>query len=466
MTSRDEAANPIDNQVEQFLAAVRDDKLDAATRLLETHADVGRLNIFSAAAAGRLDSVADFLKADPACALATHGQDEWPPLAYACRSPFHRVSARRAEEVRGVAIRLLEAGASPNSFSVWFESNERRAPISVLYHACMSDHPALVALLLERGAKPNDGESIYHAAQCNRQACLEVLLAHGADLSSRQAPYNNTPLYFLVGHHTDKDGTAEWFKGLVWLLDHGADPNETAYDAGETPLHGLAASYPKLATVRQLIAHGADVNRPRRDGRTPYAIAVRHGNEAIAELLRAHGARPDGLLPMDEFLGACLSAEGERVRRLLAEEPNLLASMTDADRSAMVDAVRQDRADAIRLMAAIGFDLRWEERDGGTPLHHAAWLGKLELVQLLVDLGAPVNLRDRQHGSSPVGWAAHGSGVWQGQDDRYCAILDTVLARGADRASSVNSSDEPPEALASPKVAAHLRAVGFAPPEA
>jgi ankyrin repeat protein len=137
-----------------------------------------------------------------------------------------------------------------------------------------------------RGAAPNDGEFVYHAAQYNRQACLKRLAVHGADFSSRQEPYGNTPLFFLVGHVEDDDGRATWFRGFTWMLDHDADPNVTSYQSGETHLHGVAAGPPKIATARQLLPHGADVNLPRADGRTAYQIAVRHGNAAIADLLR------------------------------------------------------------------------------------------------------------------------------------------------------------------------------------
>jgi ankyrin repeat protein len=452
-----DAARPIEPQAERLLEAIRADKTAVARRLLGAHPSLDRFSIHTAAAIGNTEAVAEFLRRDPALAHATHSPEEWPPLAYACRSGFHRVSERHASGLRRIATMLMDAGASANSFSVFFESDHKKAPISVLYHACMSDHVALVNLLLERGANPMDGESIYHAAQHNRQACLELMLGHGADLSSRQQPYGNTPLYFLVGHHDDQDGDATWFKGFTWLLDHGADPNVTSDGSGEAPLHGVAASAPKLATVRQLLAHGADVNLPRADGRTPFHIAVRHGNVAVAAVLREHGARADMLQPMDEFLGACLAADDDRARSLLAAHPDLFPSMTDDDKAAMADAVRQNNGDALRLMVDLGFQLTWQEGEGGTPLHNAAWLGRVDLVKLLIALGAPINLRDGHYGSSPLGWAAHGSGCHSGHDDAYCAIVDLLLDAGADRETSINKWGEPPENMASARVAKRLK---------
>ncbi len=456
-----EAALPIEECAERFLEAIRERKNGVAARLLDAHPQLASFNIFTAAAAGSSDAVANLIRQDSARVLATHGKEEWPPLAYACGSPFHAISERHANDLRRVATLLMDAGASANSFSVYFEANDKKVPISVLYHACMSDHAALVKLLLERGANPMDGESIYHAAQFNRRACLELLVAHGADLSSRQQPYGNTPLYFLVGHYSDEGGEAAWFKGVTWMLDHGADPNVTSYKKAEAPLHGVAASQPKLATVRQLLAHGANVDLQRADGRTAYRIAVRHGNADIAALLVEHGADTRGLLPIEDFLGACLAADGHRARALLSAHPDLIASMTEEDKSAIADAVRQDHADAIRLMVDLGFDLAWQEPGGGTALHTAAWLGRADLVRLLIGLGAPINVRDGQFGSSPIGWTAHGSGCHAGQDDAYCAILDLLLDAGADRETSINKWGDPPENIASRGVAKRLKERGF-----
>ncbi|HKV51261.1 MAG TPA: ankyrin repeat domain-containing protein, partial [Gemmatimonadaceae bacterium] len=368
-------------------------------------------------------------------------------------------SARHAARVIRTATLLLDAGASANSGSLYFESNEP-APISVLYHACMSDNVPLVNLLLDRGARTQDGESIYHAAQFDRRACLEALVAHGADLSSTQSPYGNTPLYFLVGHQSDDDGRAAWFKGFSWLLEHGADPNVPSYEKQETPLQGVAGGFPKLATARALLAHGANPNLRRGDGRTAYAIAMRHGNRAIAALLADHGADTTTLGPDDELFAACFDGDADRARAVLAAHPELAAAIPATGGAAMSDAVLHDNLDAIRVLLSLGCSLGAEGWAQGTPLHVAAWTGKPAMVRALLALGAPVNVRDGQFGSSPLGWAAHGSGQHRGHDDTYIAIVDALLDAGAERLPSLNKWDEPPENLASPGVAKHLAARG------
>lgn len=451
---------PADERASRLLDAVEHGAKGTVSRMLTQHPDLPNESIFTAAAAGDAEEVARRIAADPSSVHATRGRQAWTPLAYACATPVHRASARRAAEVLRAATRLLDAGASPTGGSLYFESDDTPVPIPALYHACMSDNVPLVNLLLDRGAPTQDGESIYHAAQYDRRACLEALVAHGADLSSTQSPYGNTPLYFLVGHAADDDGRAAWFRGFVWLLEHGADPNVPSDAKQETPLHGVAGGGPKVATARALLAHGADPNLRRGDGRTAYELAVRSGNLAIAHLLLEHGADPGSLGAEDELLQACFTGDAARARAVLEAHPDLAQAITTHGGSALGHAVVQDNAGAIRVMLELGCALDAQASDGGTALHWAAWHGKPDLVRLLLSLGAPVNVRDTQFGSSPLGWASHGSGQHRGHDDTYIAIVDALLAAGAQRLPSINRWGEPPESMASPAVAKHLIASG------
>jgi ankyrin repeat protein len=452
-----------DHYAERFLASIRDLDSDAARRLLDEHPTVVRVNIHAAAGAGAANVVAEYLQRHPSLRDRAHGAQEWPPLAYACASPLHAINPERAAALLDTATRLLDAGASPNSASAYFEGDGLKAPISVLYHAIMSNHVTLVAQLLERGARTQDGESIYHAAQHNRRECLELLRRHGADFSSRQSPYGNTPLFFLAGHHDDDDGRAAWAQGFLWLLEHDADPNVPSYRHQSTPLHALATGG-RHQVLRWTVEFGGDVNLARLDGRTPYVQALRHGNDEGAAFFLAHGARTDTVTPVDEFLAACLAADGPKARALLTRHTDLIATLTAEDRAAMSTAAHLGRLDAIRLMVALGFPLAFEH-EGATPLHWAAWFGQLEVVRLLLELGAPVNVRDRRFGSSAVGWAAHGSRFngRSGSDDRFCEIVDLLLDAGGERAASFNRSGEPPENLASDTVRRRLVERGFAP---
>ena len=85
------------------------------------------------------------------------------------------------------------------------------------------------------------------------------------------------------------------------LLRHGADPNLPTSSKGVTPLHHAIhclADDHDLTTVRQLIAYGADVNRPRQAQPVAPAPALQIACEAdelpqLVCLLKNTGARVD-----------------------------------------------------------------------------------------------------------------------------------------------------------------------------
>ena len=90
---------------------------------------------------------------------------------------------------------------------------------------------------------------------------------------------------------------------------------------------------------------------------------------------------------------------------------------------------------------------------------------RVVMVTLLLQHGAPVNVRDTRFGSSPIAWAAHGSG-WSGHgtDDEYVAITTILLDAGATRAESFNFWNEALESFARPAVLRVLTDRGFVPP--
>ena len=192
---------------------------------------------------------------------------------------------------------------------------------------------------------------------------------------------------------------------------------------------------------------------------------MRAGNRPVADLLRARGAAPPALRPVDELLGACALGDVDAARRVLDAHPGLRETLTANERAAVVVAAQNGNAAGIRALAAVGFDVALERHDSATPLHEAAWRGLVDAVRALVELGAPIDPRDRRYGSSPLAWAAHGSVNCREDDEAYMAIIDLLLAAGATREPSFNAWREPPEALASEAVAEHLRAKGFAPAE-
>jgi ankyrin repeat protein len=441
-----EAGLPVATKAEYFLRHVRDDQPAAALDWLERDPAIAGFNAFTAAAAGDAGTLERLLAADPSLATATHSPRAFTPLLYAACSP------RPADtpQLTRIAQALLAAGADARAA---YPGEGEGPPQTALYRACIAGHAGVARALLAHGAPTQDGESIYHAAERNQVACLEALRDAGADFGAVQQPWGNTPLYFLSSITADSREAPAAHAGIRWLLEHGADPNVRSYAHGETPLHQAARFGAGLDVARLLLAHGADPNAARLDApTTPYAIAYRRGDDALCALLREHGAREE-LVPFDRILGAALRGNDAEARALAAEHPRALAEASEDQRGALHLTMAALHERGLALLLDLGMDLSWEGPWGGTLLHWAAWRGVVPLVKQLVERGAPLDLRDKTYGSSPLAWCAHGSRFCREADEDYLEIARVLLDAGSSRDATINRWGEPPESMARPRIA-------------
>ncbi len=464
-----EGADPLQVNAALFLKAVRDERWSRAKELLAAHPNLSTASIHTAVATANAAATAALLAADPTCATRPTLSDGTEPIVYAMQCSLDATLGIAPGARRETVRLLLDAGASPNA-SVPIGDAPARIPI--LYFACVSNDEPLARLLLERGANPNDGESVYHAAQHDHRTCLTTLREFGAELSAPHADFGNTPLYFLATHRVSNPVSTTVLRGMQWLLENGADPNVPSYlgdsdagkaCAGEVPLHRLVASGYDASVVALLAKHGADISARRADGRSVFAMAVRAGNRAAVQYLAQLGASSATLAPVDALLGACALADEPAARALAVEHPDLLQQLSPEDRQALGVAIDEGRDASVALMIALGWPLDQDGEWGGTPLHWAAWHGRVALVSQLLVAGAPVNHRDSNYGSSPIAWTAHGSANANNPViDDYVAITDALLSAGATRAESFNRWGESPESMAAEPVRLLLSARGFA----
>lgn len=155
--------------------------------IAELLADAGaRLDVFAAAALGRVETLSALLAANPALARAT-APDGFSPLGLAAF--FGQAEA---------AHLLLEAGANPNLAS----QNAMR--VTPLHSAVAARQLAISEELLLRGADVNAAQAddftpLHEAAQNGQLAMIELLLAHGADRTARKSD-GQTPLDVAEAH--------------------------------------------------------------------------------------------------------------------------------------------------------------------------------------------------------------------------------------------------------------------------
>lgn len=322
----------------------------------------------------------------------------WPPLLYACHSVFPTLDVVRD---------LLRRGADPNANAKldWGTS-------TALYGAAGVRHdPELTRLLLEAGANPDDGESVYHATEAAEPDCLRLLLEAGAETRGTNG----------LAHALDYDR----IEPVRMLLEAGADPNEHAHVA-----HAIRRGRGPEC-VRLLHEFGADLDRPggetwRGDAllRTPYAHAVLRGRDDVARTLEELGASTE--LPPGDAAVAAIS-RGEHPTEPLPDKLDY-----DAQEALILAALR---GNGDLVVEAVGPDFTGVVggSPAGTLLHHAAWMANADAARELLAFGADPNAAASQGDpDTPLAWTVWASAHPPLARRDYVSVAEVLVAGGAE----------------------------------
>jgi ankyrin repeat protein len=95
------------------------------------------------------------------------------------------------------------------------------------------------------------------------------------------------------------------------------------------------------------------------------------------------------------------------VEGILANDNSLREQAIARKPHLIIRAAELGRPEAVKLLAELGFDVNFRKRL--TALHQAAFNGNLELVRLLIELGADPTIEDSSYHATPLGWAEHGN---------------------------------------------------------
>ena len=420
--------------VDLFVQAATDGRGDRTERLLELHPGIARANFTTELLLGDAAAVDARLAGDPRLATARGGPRDWEPLHYVCQTAVGARPGERETGLVAIARRLIALGADPNLRFPWLHHGVRRP---VLWGAVLTVRSLpLAEALLDAGADPNDGVTLTIAASAGNVAALDLLRAHGADVNHPWATDGSTPLYAILHWSRTDDG-------VRWLLAHGADPDPVFAANGETPLHVVAADW-DAALAGELVGRGADIARPRADGRTPYAVAELNGNREVAAWLLAHGASGD-LSAADRLVAACSRGDRETAAAMLAADPDLRGAIGAEHYAAFYRAAERNDLQALEAMLACGFDPnRGDESIGKTPLHIAAMEGWPDAARLLLAHGASMEVRDNEFKAQPLIWAAEGSRGSRGGRD-HAAVGRLLLEAGSP--VDWQGGEEPSEAI-------------------
>jgi ankyrin repeat protein len=389
--------------------AVRLDDLDTAELLIRAGANVSAANragttpMQLAALNGNAAMVEKLIKA---------GADSNVPLTQYGDTPL--MMASRTGKTDAITV-LLDGGARVNTKETW-------GGTTALMWAVAERHPAAVKMLIDHGADVNVRSNFVPAA-------------NGRGFEGR------TPVPPQPGQAAE-----EFASG--WL----------------TPLM-FAAREGDLESARLLVAAGADVNAPASDGKDALGLAIFNGNYELASFLidnkaQVNKADMQGFTPLfwavdrrnmetaPNFPWMVTADPLPLIKKLLeaGADPNAPVNNTPRARmragsprivfaTALMRAAFSGDLELVKLLLAKGADPAIVSKDNETVLEAAAALGfiqgyskgrsaaeRLDVIKLLVDLGADVNAAD-DYGITPLMAAANMGDV---------SIIQFLVDKGAD----------------------------------
>ena len=354
-----------------------------ARRLLDERPELPGNDPWMACAIGDLAALREATHTDPGWLQRAGGPLGLPPLVAVTHSCLLRLP-EFAEPLRACARWLLDAGADPlQTVGNRWPPASLQAPseterLSALYGAAGQNHDAqLTQMLLQAGAYPNDGESLYHSLEGTpaSRECTRLLLQAGARAEGSNALFRVLDL--------------DDVQALRLLLDHGADPNE---DNGQgewgRPLLWAIRRLRSPAHVQALLDAGADPATRTPQGLGAARLARRFGLADVAVLLeQATGAEP--ATPEEQFVAACAMGDRARAGGLLASHPGLLQGLSHEQLRMLPELAALGRMEAVRCMVELGWPIAARGGDwDASALNQAVFRGDAAMARFLLEHGA------------------------------------------------------------------------------
>jgi len=260
------------------------------------------------------------------------------------------------------------------------------------------DAAAAAVGFARRAPAPNDGGQLtplIYATRANNLDSVKVLLDAGADINQTSG-YGWSPLLVATQNR--------YYKLGAYLLEHGANPNLTN-KGGWAPLYIATdnrnienGDYPvrkgdmdHLEFITLLLDKGANVNARVKDsietrtvftnqwldenGATAFLRASQSGDVALMKLLLAKGADPK--------IATTLGVTALHVAAGIGWVEGITYEWS-----------QQATLDAVKILLELGLDPNAQADTGRTALHGAAHKGRADVIQVLADGGAKLDVRD------------------------------------------------------------------------
>jgi ankyrin repeat protein len=442
-------------QAKDLVKARKSGKPEALRRISQCHPRLAKLSV------AKIQTAA-FALADAQCVIAReHGFESWPKFAKHLAtlnresSPASLWESARKAVITG-DVSTLERLLRENT--EWFSQKQPPAYVPSGPGPQYAGSDARTIIAREHDFETFDAFARHLEAQ-NNQASLvsqfesaveavisgdlvtleRLLRLNPALIRARSGRRHHATLLHYVGANGVEGFRQKTPKNAVqvaeMLLKAGAEVDAVAEMYGGSTTLGLVATsiHPWLAGVQGalmeiLLDHGAAIDPSGGAGNGQVTVngCLANGRLEAAELLAARGASLD-------LEGAAGVGRLDLVESFFNEDGSLKSNATTAQmKSGFNWACEYGRTSVVDFLLRKRLDVG-ERHHGETGLHWAAFGGHLDIVRLLLQRKAPIDIKDERFGGTPLGWALYGwqEGVHCGAHGRYHEVVELLVTAGA-----------------------------------
>lgn len=411
------SAKDSNNRTALHLAAVAGDAASIAA-LIDAKAEIdavdshGLTPLSAAVEAGQLESCRALVEKGAGLEVASA----------AARTPLQTAVASKHVEVLKL---LLDSQAS-----VQVRDEAGKSPLLVAVEAEMGD---MAALLAQKGVESSDaevlGRQLLEACGGAAWERARLLISYGADCNLRQEADEKAPLRLAA--------EKEQLELIKSLLEKGAcreakaKDGKTAYiyavDKGKAALAALlaekglskeeqaavnkklvtAVTKGDLAKAKLLLACKASPVA-KSDGRPLLQVAVQAGKLELVELFAAKSGKKTTAKDGKSILKFAFDQSDPKADIITALQGKGFAvtatELNDVNEK-LCEACRAEKADQVKMAILVGANVNSTYQDL-TPLSSAVGAGNLEIVKMLVEAKAQINVRVGMYSVTPLYMAA------------------------------------------------------------
>ena len=360
---------------------------------------------------------------------------------------FADIAVARTQNIEMVRM-LLDAGFifTGDDRRVRWDSewlDRRKLYTALAIFAGQNDDPAVIQLLIDRGAELTDF-AVYQAASNGKCENLRMLLRAGGNARARENDsHKNTAL-----HAAAENGNAEY---VALLLDYGAAEDIEAVETwrGWTPLLWAAHSGSDESVVLLLNA-GANPEAVGKYGALALREAVQAGSErSVQLLLNSSAVNTINMISENSPLNAVMEAARKGhagILRMLIEkggdvnmdsgkiqtlqDPNHMYHFTDIYTNGLTALMLAGTPECVKILLQSGADVNSQDSDGRNVLLFKCYFSSGdEIVSLLINAGSYLYL-DRDGGRSLLRFAA--DNINRERNEKAIALLKAAGCKDGD----------------------------------